>query len=161
MSGAGDSNGDVLQELIRDCSPATFDKGEQDVLDSTYRKAGKMDPESFATTFDPDHFGILENVEQILLPSVKNDEKSKPHLRKLSATLYKLNVWPNADALGAANIWAGVLRPIWFVPGARRHSTLRKPDWFSGCVPSIPLRRRQPTCTPPRPRDRLRLELQQ
>lgn len=91
LSGAGDSNEHVLQELVRACIPATFGKGEQDVLDLAYRNAGKMDTEAFATTFDPAQFGILENVEQILLPSIGNDGESKLQLRKLSAKLYKLN----------------------------------------------------------------------
>jgi hypothetical protein len=92
LSGAGVSNEDVLQELVRDCAPATFGRGEQDVLDPAYRKAGKMDTEAFATTFDLAQFGILENVEQILLPSVGNDNESNLRLRKLSARLYNLNV---------------------------------------------------------------------
>jgi hypothetical protein len=92
LSGARDSNERVLRELVRDCWPATFGRGEQDVLDLTYRKAGKMDAEAFATTFDPMHFGILANIEQILLPSVGDNGEAKFQLRKLSAKLYKLNV---------------------------------------------------------------------
>jgi hypothetical protein len=92
LSGIGASNGDVLQELIRDCVPATFGRGEQDVLGPAYRKARRMDTKAFATTFDLAQFSILENVEQILLPSVGNDNESKMQLRKLSARLCNLNV---------------------------------------------------------------------
>lgn len=89
---AVDSNQQILEQLVKDCSPATFGKGEQDVLDLSYRKAGKMDPAQFAATFDLTKFGILENVEQILLPSISTKEKANVQFRKLRAELYKLNV---------------------------------------------------------------------
>jgi hypothetical protein len=87
-----ESNVNVLQELVMDCSPATFGKGDEDILDPTYRKAGKMDRDQFASTFHPADFGILENVEQILLPSVNSDLENKSQLKRLTAELYKLNV---------------------------------------------------------------------
>lgn len=89
---AADSNQQVLDQLVNDCSPATFGRGEEDVLDPTYRKAGKMDPDQFATTFDLPKFSILKNIEQILLPSISTKEGSKIQFRKLSAELYKINV---------------------------------------------------------------------
>jgi hypothetical protein len=92
LSNTDDSNPEVLQQLVGDCSPATFGRGKKDVLDPKYRKAGKMDVTQFATNFDLPKFGILENVEQILLPSIGADRESDFYFRKLRAELYKLNV---------------------------------------------------------------------
>ncbi|RJE22355.1 hypothetical protein PHISCL_05297 [Aspergillus sclerotialis] len=57
-----------------------------------YRKAGKLDPSQFATSFHPAHFGIIENIEQILRPSISTDIENCLQFRKLSSELYKLNV---------------------------------------------------------------------
>jgi hypothetical protein len=92
LSNTDDSNPDVLQRLVGDCSLATFGRGKKDVLDPKYRKAGKMDVTQFATNFDLPKFGILENVEQILLPSIGADRESDFYFRKLRAELYKLNL---------------------------------------------------------------------
>ncbi|KAL4947100.1 hypothetical protein BDW69DRAFT_199901 [Aspergillus filifer] len=46
----------VLKQLVKDCEPATFGKGQEDVHDPEYRNAGKMDPNKFATTFHPADF---------------------------------------------------------------------------------------------------------
>lgn len=73
----------VLQQLVEDCEPATFGQGQKDVLDPKYRKAGKMDTDKFARTFHPADFGIVENMEQILLPSVSTDKENSLGFRKL------------------------------------------------------------------------------
>ncbi|KAL4795739.1 hypothetical protein BDV19DRAFT_362572 [Aspergillus venezuelensis] len=41
----------ALKHLVKDCEPATFGKGQEDVHDPEYRNAGKMDANKFATTF--------------------------------------------------------------------------------------------------------------
>ncbi|GKZ27218.1 hypothetical protein AbraIFM66951_004797 [Aspergillus brasiliensis] len=65
-----DSSGTgALQQLINDCAPATFGKNNEDVLDSTYRKAGKLEPAYFATSFHPADLDILDEIERKLLPS--------------------------------------------------------------------------------------------
>lgn len=92
LSGTQDSNQNLLQQLVADCSPATFGQGGQDVLDPSYRKAGKLDPDLFASSFHPADFGILENIEQILLPSVSTKLENCLRFRKITANLYKLNV---------------------------------------------------------------------
>lgn len=89
-----ESNKSLLRQLVMDCSPASFGKGDQDVLDPSYRKAGKLDLDQFATSFHPADFGILENIEQILLPSVSTDLENSLQFRKVTADLYKLNVRP-------------------------------------------------------------------
>lgn len=87
-----ESNASLLQRLVDDCSPATFGRGDQDVLDPSYRMAGKLDTDKFASNFHPADFGILENVEQILLPSIRTDLENYLQFRKITAHLYKLNV---------------------------------------------------------------------
>ncbi|PWY67615.1 hypothetical protein BO94DRAFT_503721 [Aspergillus sclerotioniger CBS 115572] len=74
--------------LIADCQPASFGRGGEDILDPEYRRAGKLDPGYFATTFHPADFGIVDIVERTLLPDI-----SSMRSRKLRVELYKLNVY--------------------------------------------------------------------
>jgi hypothetical protein len=67
--------------------------GSEDVIDPKYRKAGKLDPKQFATSFHLSAFRILDNVEQILLPNFEKADRRPIPLRKLKAQLYKLNVY--------------------------------------------------------------------
>ncbi|KAJ2980851.1 hypothetical protein NUW58_g6836 [Xylaria curta] len=60
-----------------------------DTYDESYRRALKMDPTAFCTTFDPYSVGIIDAVAQVLLPSVSG---STTH-RGVRAELYKLNVY--------------------------------------------------------------------
>ncbi|KAE8146054.1 hypothetical protein BDV25DRAFT_144075 [Aspergillus avenaceus] len=94
-----ESSPPALQRLITDCLPATFGRGSEDVLDPNYRRAGKMDPEKFATTFHPADAGILKVVERILLPSISSKQGNFMKCRSLSAELYKLNVYSGPNGL--------------------------------------------------------------
>lgn len=79
-----------LHQLVSDCEPASFGRGQQDVMDPEYRRAGKLDPSRFVSDFQPDE--IVRRVEQYLVPNFsKNTEKQLP-FRRLKAELYKLNV---------------------------------------------------------------------
>ena len=80
-----EDNVQALAELADACEPAKFGKGTETVLDETYRKAGKMDPENFKTGLDVDACGLVDTVQTSLLP-----ENS---LRDFTADLYKLNVY--------------------------------------------------------------------
>lgn len=73
-----------LNRLEEACQPATFGRNQKDVLDETYRKAGKMDLSHFSTNFDPSHAGILKLVQDELLQKGNG---------KLTMELYKLNVY--------------------------------------------------------------------
>lgn len=77
-----------MDRLVQQSQPATFGRGGEDVYDESYRKARKMDPTAFCTTFDPYSLGIIDIVAQVLLPSVVD---SVTH-RAVQAELYKLNV---------------------------------------------------------------------
>jgi hypothetical protein len=87
-----ESSQSTLQKLVDDCPLATFGRGQKDVFDPEYRKAGKMEPSHFSTTFHPANFGIIENIEQRLLPSISTTTQNSLGFRKLTAELYKLNV---------------------------------------------------------------------
>ena len=73
-----------LEQLAQACQPATFGVQQQDVLDESYRKAGKMDPVDFSTNFNPDSTGIMEDIRGLLL---KDPESS------IQVELHKLNVY--------------------------------------------------------------------
>lgn len=42
-----DSSHQALQQLVDDCEAASFGRGQQDVMDLEYRRAGKLDPSQF------------------------------------------------------------------------------------------------------------------
>jgi len=65
---------------------ATFGRGNQDVLDESYRKAWKLDASKFATQFDVVRSGILSTIHGALL---QFEESSMV----MDAELYKLNVY--------------------------------------------------------------------
>ena len=77
-----------LQRLVQDMAPATFGLGGKDVLDESYRKAAKLDPSQFSSTFNPYALGIVDAVAQALLPSLRHAKQA----RAVRAELYKLNV---------------------------------------------------------------------
>ena len=61
----------------------------EDVYDETYRKAGKLDREDFAITFDPSRSCLADVIRNELL--VENPKKVKSE--DLNIELYKLNVY--------------------------------------------------------------------
>lgn len=87
-----DPNSPSIEELASDCTTASFGRGGEDVIDPEYRRAGKMDTTQFASSFHPADFGLLENIEQILLPEFEGKPEDHTCSRKLVADLYKLNV---------------------------------------------------------------------
>ena len=87
-----ESSAGVLQQLVADCDPASFGLGDKDVIDPEYRRAVKLNPDQFASSFHPANHGIIENIEQILLPSLNSEHENKLQSRKIHAELYKFNV---------------------------------------------------------------------
>jgi hypothetical protein len=86
-----------LQQLVKDCQPATFGFGGENVLDEEIRKAGKLEATEFSTSFSPYDYGIVDAVAQALLPGIARPEvltgenTSEEHWGVV-AELYKLNV---------------------------------------------------------------------
>ena len=60
----------AIEGLLRDCVPATFGIGGEEVLDETYRKAVKLDAHQFSTNFNPYDVGIVDSISQVLLPGI-------------------------------------------------------------------------------------------
>ncbi|KAL3469173.1 hypothetical protein BJX99DRAFT_241925 [Aspergillus californicus] len=94
-----DTNVKTLRRLVADCDPASFGRGEKDVIDPEYRKAGQINVDEFATSFHPADFGILEIVGQVLLPSISDEKDNQLQFRKIKAELYKLNVYSGPSGL--------------------------------------------------------------
>ncbi|KAH9927888.1 hypothetical protein B0H21DRAFT_124049 [Amylocystis lapponica] len=81
-----DATEDALEHLAETCDLATFGVNRTDILDETYRKAGKLDAEHFAMKFDAAKSGLLDVIRANLL-------KDEDEQRSISAELYKLNVY--------------------------------------------------------------------
>ncbi|PIL33287.1 hypothetical protein GSI_04737 [Ganoderma sinense ZZ0214-1] len=75
-----------LEALANACERAKFGRGDETVLDETYRKAGKMDVDDFMTGLDIEATGLREAVQLGLL-------SDKEETRGMRAELYKLNVY--------------------------------------------------------------------
>jgi hypothetical protein len=77
-----------LGRLTKACEPASFGMNQKDVLDETYRKAGKMDSGCFASMLDsgPVQSNLLEIIRGYLLEGTQSTKNIKTEL-------YKLNVY--------------------------------------------------------------------
>ncbi|KAJ3533048.1 hypothetical protein NM688_g7337 [Phlebia brevispora] len=76
----------ALEHLADACEPATFGLNDEDVLDESYRKAGKLDAHDFSVRLDLERNGLLDIVRAQLLAGRDTDED-------VYAELYKLNVY--------------------------------------------------------------------
>ncbi|KDQ32100.1 hypothetical protein PLEOSDRAFT_22419 [Pleurotus ostreatus PC15] len=72
-----------VQLLVKLCGPATFGRNQEDLLDETYSKAGKMDIENFSMNIDFGQLQISEKIGSELLVDG----------RPFRWELYKLNVY--------------------------------------------------------------------
>ncbi|KAJ5579842.1 uncharacterized protein N7459_005827 [Penicillium hispanicum] len=95
-----------LRQLVEDCEPASFGRGQETVMDPEYRKAGKLDTHRFVTSFHPADFGIIENIQQILAPgcNIREDNFPPVGLRRVEAELYKLNVYSGPSGLFQSHV---------------------------------------------------------
>jgi hypothetical protein len=78
-----------LEHLSKACQPATFGVNQEDVLDESYRKAGKIDVTDFATKFVLEDSSLIDVVRSELLEGHETNKAIK-------AELYKLNVYGGA-----------------------------------------------------------------
>lgn len=90
----------VLQQLVKDCQPATFGFGGENIFDEQIRKAGKLEATEFSTSFNPYDYGIVDAVAQALLPGIArpngpnyDGDNISPDHWGVVAELYKLNVY--------------------------------------------------------------------
>ncbi|KAK4496222.1 hypothetical protein PRZ48_012202 [Zasmidium cellare] len=84
-----------LQQLLKACAPATFGRNGDEVHDEAYRKAGKLDTTAFTTSFCPYQLGIMDVVQQVLMP-YNWIRKGNLGIR---AELYKLNAYSGPSGL--------------------------------------------------------------
>ena len=75
-----------LDNLMKECNPATFGRDHTDVLDESYRKARKLDRAHFACNFNPERSGLVGVVLSTLL-------EGRDEGKKVDVELYKLNVY--------------------------------------------------------------------
>ncbi|KUJ14348.1 uncharacterized protein LY89DRAFT_784308 [Mollisia scopiformis] len=84
----------MFEELLKTCAPATFGRNNEDILDESYRKAGKLDREQFSINFHPHDYGIVDAIAQTLLPQIDGAFlKERVEHRGLLAELYKVNIY--------------------------------------------------------------------
>ncbi|KAJ6463616.1 hypothetical protein C8R47DRAFT_1026618 [Mycena vitilis] len=77
-----------LKELADACQKATFGVNQTDTLDETYRKAGKLDLDKFATRLDVSASGLLEAIT----PDIMQGQTVEAG-KYVRADMYKLNVY--------------------------------------------------------------------
>lgn len=84
----------LFEELLKTCAPATFGRNNEDILDETYRKAGKLDRSQFSVDFHPHDYEIVDAITQVLLPQIDGGLllKDRQEHRGVMAELYKVNV---------------------------------------------------------------------
>ncbi len=75
-----------LEQLAEACEPASFGVNEKEVLDETYHKAGKMDPERFASLLDPVRTNLMKIIRDSLLEGTQATDY-------ITVELHKLNVY--------------------------------------------------------------------
>ncbi|KAM0337999.1 hypothetical protein ACHAPU_011462 [Fusarium lateritium] len=80
---------DALNTLVDNCQPATFGFKNEEVLDEEYRKAGKMETDSFCSNFSPYEHGIIDTINQVFAQGSHWDDRGLG----IKAELYKLNVY--------------------------------------------------------------------
>ncbi len=68
------------------CEVATFGRNHEDVLDESYRKAGKLDATHFAPKLEVGRIGIVEIIRGDLLEGTRSKED-------IRVEMYKLNVY--------------------------------------------------------------------
>lgn len=75
-----------LESLVQAGVPATVGVGQRDMLDESYRKAGKIDTADFAAKFDVEQARIVDRIRVQLLAGL---DESKP----IKVEISRLNVY--------------------------------------------------------------------
>ncbi|EPQ57176.1 hypothetical protein GLOTRDRAFT_115211 [Gloeophyllum trabeum ATCC 11539] len=112
---------DKLQALAEACVPATFGRNQVDVLDESYRKAGKLDITHFATNVNPQQSPLIRILRSQLLEGGDAEKAIK-------VQLYKLNTYgkgsffkPHQDTPRAENMFGSL---VIIYPSAHEGGTL-------------------------------------
>lgn len=78
------------------CSPVSFGFQGQDVVNPSYLK---LDNTKFATNFHPYDHGIVDAIQQMLLPTVLAARQSSGGRARVVTDLYKLNIYAGSHDL--------------------------------------------------------------
>ena len=129
----------ALARLVRASSVASFGKGNEQVIDPSYRDAYKIDPDKLTTSFCPCSTNILSEIETLMVPN-----------RSIRAELHKLNLYTgprghfksHVDTLRSGNMFGSLVicLPTQFSGGAlvTRHGDQEVVfDWSS--LPDYPM----------------------
>ncbi|KAJ5729276.1 uncharacterized protein N7483_003784 [Penicillium malachiteum] len=66
--------------------------------------AGELEPQRFATSFHPADFGIIDSIEQILVPQLNLMNKELIAIRHVELELYKLNIYSGPSGVFQKNV---------------------------------------------------------
>jgi len=77
-----------MEHLSSVCEPATFGRNTEDVLDTEYRSAWKLDNTKFSCSFHPADYDVVEVIRQLLFPGAVHWDIETA----VGVELYKLNV---------------------------------------------------------------------
>jgi len=75
-----------LEELVKHCEPATFGRGNENVYDESYRKAGKLSADAFRPMFDVGSIGLVDFINERWLCNSREE-------KTIYAELYNMNVY--------------------------------------------------------------------
>lgn len=130
----------LFEQLLKTCAPATFGRNNEDILDESYRKAGKLDRDQFSVDFHPHDYAIIDAIGQILLPQINvGFLKERDEHRGVLAELYKVNV-SHLHCKGVLQCLRRGLQdlfwPIRQISSSCRHSSRSDPVRFACCLPS-------------------------
>jgi hypothetical protein len=115
---------DELEKLTQACDPASFGVNEKEVLDENYRKAGKMDPERFASQLDLVQTDLMKIIRRHLLEGTQ----SRNHI---IAKLHKLNVYSTYIIFSFPPAANSMPRQGFVLQISRRYSARRKDVWIA------------------------------
>ncbi|PVH81899.1 hypothetical protein DL98DRAFT_530658 [Cadophora sp. DSE1049] len=91
-SSSASSQPSLLEQLLESCAAATFGRKNKDILDESYRKAGKLDRSQFSVDFHPHDYVNVDFIE------------GREQHRGVMAELYKLNVYSGPSGKFRAHV---------------------------------------------------------
>jgi hypothetical protein len=68
-----------LEPLVASCQPATFGRNNEDILDESYRKAGKLDRSQFSLSLDGAESVSLEKAGRQLFVDTEHSSQLATH----------------------------------------------------------------------------------
>jgi len=78
-----------MEHLASVCEQATFGRNTEDVLDTEYRSAWKLDNTKFSCSLHPADYDVVEVIRQLLFPGAVHSDIETA----IGVELYKLNVY--------------------------------------------------------------------